>query len=242
MTPSGRIRPVVVVFAKVPLPGKVKTRLTPVLRAQEAADLHRALLLDTLDAVDRARLSLVVAFSPPGGRREIERLLGPRRQLIPQPEGDLGERMEGVVERLFAERPRPVIVIGSDCPAVDAGRLDDAIRELEESDVVIGPALDGGYYLIALDRPRPELFRDVAWSTDRVLEETRRRLDETGVRTGWLETARDLDTPEDLFEWYASGQAEGMPSTYPRTWRTLSVLLPPQRLLALEEAVREERE
>lgn len=224
-------------FAKAPVPGKVKTRLTPALRAQEAADLYRSMLLDTIAVVERARLECVVAFAPSGARRELERLLGSRRPLIPQPPGDLGARMETIFERLLEDPRRPAIVIGSDCPAVDAERLAEAAEELERAEVVVGPALDGGYYLLGLRRLRPELFRDVPWSTERVIEVTRRRIDDAGLRAAWLEPARDLDTPEDLFEWYANGKTAGLPDTYPRTWRTLSTILSPRRFAALEEAV-----
>lgn len=230
-------RPVVAVFAKAPVPGKVKTRLTPALHAQEAADLYRSMLLDTIAVVERAGLECVVAFAPSGARRELERLLGSRRRLAPQPPGDLGQRMEAIFEGLLEDRRRPAIAIGSDCPAVDAERLTEAAEKLEEAEVVVGPALDGGYYLLGLRRPRPELFRDIPWSTGGVTEETRRRIDDAGLRSAWLEPARDLDTPEDLFEWYANGKAEGLPDTYPRTWRTLSTILSPRRFAALEEAV-----
>lgn len=230
-------RPIVAVFAKAPVPGKVKTRLTPVIRTGEAADLHRAMLLDTIAVVERTRAECVVAFAPSGARREMERLLGPRRRLVPQPPGDLGDRMDAIVRRLIGGTRRTALVIGSDCPAVDSARLGEAEEELRRADVVVGPALDGGYYLLGLRRPRPELFRDVPWGTSAVLDVTRERIEEAGLEAAWLEPARDLDTPEDLLEWYAGGKAAELPERYPRTWRTLSAILSPRRFSALEEAV-----
>jgi glycosyltransferase A (GT-A) superfamily protein (DUF2064 family) len=121
---------------------------------------------------------------------------------------------------------------------VNAGRLRDAARELANRDVVLGPALDGGFYLIGLRRDRPELFRDVPWSTAHALEAVEAHAREANLRVGRLAAERDLDTPEDLYEWYAGARAAGLRGTYPRTWSVLHAILPPRRLVELEEAIR----
>lgn len=225
------------VFARAPEPGRVKTRLIPVLRAAEAAELSEALLLDTVEVAESCAWT-VVAFTPSGGRRTMERLLGGRRRLLPQGPGDLGERIGRVFEAL-CKSGRPVLVVGSDCPALTAPRIRAAAARLGRADVVIGPALDGGYYLIGLRQPRPELFRDIPWSTGSVLEITRSRAEEAGLRVELLEAARDLDTPADLFAWYAESRSEEFAASYPRTWRLLHALLPPPRFAALEESIGE---
>jgi rSAM/selenodomain-associated transferase 1 len=230
----------VVVFAKTPTPGEVKTRLTPVLHAREAADLARALLLDTVRAGEKAGLETVVAFTPSTGRRPLERLMGRQRRLVAQGGGDLGTRLARVMAQLAGERPRPVIVLGTDCPAVTPARLSEAWAELARRDVVLGPALDGGFYLIGLRRSRPELLEGVPWSTAETMAAVEARARDAGLTVGRLAAERDLDTPEDLYEWYAGAQAARLGETYPQTWATLHALLPPRRLAALEAAVRGE--
>jgi rSAM/selenodomain-associated transferase 1 len=224
-----------VVFAKAPEPGQVKTRLIPILRAREAAELHEALLLDTLGVVESCA-EVVIAFTPAMGRRSLERLLGGHRRLLPQGPGDLGDRLARVFEQL-CEGGKPVLAVGSDCPGLTAAGIQAAAAALGRVDVVLGPALDGGYYLVGLRKPHPELFRNIPWSTSEVLEITRSRAAEAGLRVELLEPARDLDTPEDLFEWYAGSRSEDFGGGYPRTWRLLHAILPPRRFAALEEAL-----
>ena len=215
----------------------MKTRLIPVLRAAEAAELYEALLLDTVEVAESCA-GVVVAFTPSGGRRVIERLLGRHRRYLPQGPGDLGERIARVFE-VLGGKGQPVLVVGSDCPGMTASRIRAAAERLGRADVVLGPTLDGGYYLIGLRKPRPELFRDIPWSTAAVFETTRSRAQEAGLRVELLEAARDLDTPEDLYEWYAGSRSEEFASSYPRTWRLLHALLPPSRFAALEESIGE---
>lgn len=224
------------VFAKAPEPGKVKTRLTPVLHAHEAADLYRALLLDTLEVVESTGAETVVAYAPSAARRALERLLGRRRRLIPQGTGDLGQRMFTVFHRL-ADGRRPVLLVGSDCPGLTSPRLREAVTALETADVVLGPARDGGYYLVGGRTPRREIFTGIPWSTERVLGETEARIQSAGLALARLKPERDLDTPEDLFEWYAGARTEDLSVTYPRTWAAMHALLPPRRLSVLETTV-----
>lgn len=231
-------RPLVAIFAKAPFAGEVKTRLTPVLRAREAAELAEALLLDTVEVVERAGLDAVVAFAPAAGRRAFEQLLGPRRRLIPQGGGDLGTRLDRIMERLAGERRGSVVAIGTDCPAVDGDHLRAAVQALGQRDVVLGPALDGGFYLLGLRRHQPELFREVPWSTDATLTTVEARARSAGLTVTRLAAARDLDSPEDLYAWYAAAREAGLQETYPRTWSVLHAALPPRRLAALEAVVR----
>lgn len=226
------------VFARVPEPGRVKTRLLPALRPDEAADLYRALLLDTIEVVESAGAEVVVAFTPASARRPLERLLGRRRRLLAQPPGDLGDRIEGVLASLHGGG-RPVLVVGSDCPGLTPERLRGAVEALEGASVVVGPALDGGFYLIGLSRPAPGLLRDIPWSTERVLDATRQRLRERELAVRELPPERDLDTPRDLFEWFAVARESSREAGYPRTWKILHSLITPRRLMELEAILAE---
>lgn len=228
-------------FAKAPQPGAVKTRLTPVLRPAEAADLYRALLTDTVGVAEEIDARVVVAFTPHSARAPLERLLGRHRTFMPQGPGDLGRRLGYAFERLCDDR-RPVLAVGSDCPGLSPERLREAADALSGGDeVAIGPTVDGGYYLIGLTRPRAGLFEDVPWSTPRVFEGTMERLGELGLRARILATERDIDTPEDILELYAGTRTAEWEEAYPRTWKELHALLPPRRLSMLEEAVAERR-
>lgn len=232
-------RPIVCVFARAPEPGTVKTRLTPILRAAEAADLYRAMLIDTVEVAGSIGSEVVVAFTPHSARASLEQLLGRHRTYMPQGPGDLGGRLAYAFERLCDGR-RPVIVVGSDCPGLSTARLREAVDAFSgDEDVVIGPTIDGGYYLIGLVGARPGLFEDVPWSTDRVYEATMERVRGAGLRARALATERDIDTPEDILELYAGTRAAEWEEAYPRTWKELHTLLPPRRLSMLEEAVAE---
>lgn len=247
-TPAARVplparprgpRPVVAIFAKAPIAGQVKTRLIPALRPDEAADLYRALLVDTIDVVEAADARVTVAFTPATGRRHLERLLGARRRLVLQPPGDLGARLEGVLGMLQESGGKRVLVVGSDCPGLTPERVREAYRALENAPVVLGPALDGGFYLLGVSRSAPGLLRDIPWSTARVLEATRARLAERGLAVRELPEERDLDTARDLFECYVGARSMGLETTYPRTWKMLHSLMTPRRFADLEARLAE---
>jgi rSAM/selenodomain-associated transferase 1 len=222
------------VFVKAPTPGQVKTRLIPFLRPDEAADLYRALLVDTIDVVELANARVVVAFTPATGRRHLERLLGARRHLMLQPPGDLGARLEGVLGMLQESGGKRVLAVGSDCPGLTSERVREAYRALENAPIVLGPALDGGLYLLGVSRSAVGLLSDIPWSTGRELESTRARLVQRGLAVRELPEERDLDTPRDLFEWYVGARGSGLETTYPRTWKILHSLMTPRRFADLE--------
>ncbi len=219
----------------------MKTRLTPVLQAREAADLATALLLDTVGVGTAAGMETVVAFTPARGRRPLERLLGAGARLLPQGSGDLGERLERVLAQLDTRGRRALVAVGTDCPAVGPRRLREAAAALERFDLVLGPALDGGFYLLGMRRARGELFRDIPWSTEHVASAVMARARAGGLTVETLPTERDLDTPEDVYELFVTAREKELWTTYPRTWDALNGILPPRRLAALEAAIRGER-
>jgi rSAM/selenodomain-associated transferase 1 len=190
----------VIVFARAPEPGKVKTRLIPALSAAGAAELHRRLVRHSLGAATGARLGPVELWCAPDTGdpffRECERRLG--ISLSAQGEGDLGARMQRAFESALARAARAILV-GSDIPALSAQYLRDADQALVRgNEVVIGPAEDGGYVLIGLSRCDPELFRDIPWGGPEVMAETRRRIASLAWRLSELPVLWDVDRPEDL--------------------------------------------
>ncbi len=193
-------RAIVQVFAKAPRPGEVKTRLIPVLGADAAAELHCRLVRHTLSEVAIARVgSTEIWTTPPAESAFLQvckRLLSVPLRM--QPEGDVGQRMS-VALRDALTRSRYVLLVGTDIPAIDHRDLRIALAALRDgADAVLGPAEDGGYWLIGLRRHDPTLFQDVPWSTGEVLDCTRQHLRTLGWQWHELAPRWDLDRPEDL--------------------------------------------
>ncbi len=202
-----RISPcTVVVFAKEPVPGTVKTRFCPPCDAAQATELYRAFVRDTIALVARAKPSaMVMAYDAGASDGEpvwLREAAGDGWAFVDQGAGDLGDRLARITGGLVAEGG-PVIVIGSDSPTLPAALLSEAARALDNADAVLGPTLDGGYYLVGMVRPMPELFRDIPWSTERVWPETLARLAQTGAE--WYELPRwyDLDSADAVHRWLA---------------------------------------
>ena len=188
---TGLERPTVHLFVRYPTPGLAKTRLIPAIGAAAAADIHRRLAERTVVTVQAATLPLIVRTTHEPAARFTD-WLGPVAT-VDQGEGDLGERLARV--------PAPAILLGADIPDLTPHHLTAAERALDEVPVVLGPAMDGGYYLLGFCAPVPFLFDAIPWGTDAVLAETVRRLDERGVAHRLLEPLRDCDRPEDLAHW-----------------------------------------
>ncbi len=198
-----------IVFAKWPEPGRVKTRLAADVGAERAAQIYRRLVEATL-AEARAgwrdgRIS--IAFAPDDRAGEFAAWLGKDLRYRPQGEGDLGERLARATAAAFDDGAATVTVIGSDCPMLSARLLTAAHTALEDGNWVLGPAQDGGYYLIGLPRKAPELFANVPWSTSEVFATTRTRLEEREWPFALLPVLADVDTARDLPVWLTESGA-----------------------------------
>lgn len=184
-------------LARSPVPGRVKTRLIPVLGEEGACDLQRVLLERTLQLPEEgfSQRFLWLDDGPDAGLQALAEQQG--WTLVEQPVGDLGERMRRIAVLGLAESDA-VVLIGNDCPALDAQYLTSARAALHERPVVLGPAEDGGYVLLGLRRVDPLLFDAMPWGTDRVLAMTRDRLQQLAWGHQLLPTLWDVDRPEDL--------------------------------------------
>ena len=186
------------VFAKAPRPGTVKTRLAREVGHPVATAVYRRMGRLIVDRVAPAPAIPTVCYDPDGAEAEVREWLGPApRRYWYQGGGDLGARMSRMFGRAF-ERSGRVVVIGTDTPSVTAQTVTRAIGALDSADVVLGPARDGGYYLMALREPRPGLFAGIPWSTESVLAETLARCTALGLSVTLLEVESDIDTAEDL--------------------------------------------
>ncbi|MEO7414838.1 MAG: TIGR04282 family arsenosugar biosynthesis glycosyltransferase, partial [Opitutaceae bacterium] len=200
-----------ILMLKYPRPGAVKTRLIPALGEQRACELYRALVRHTLAEADRLAASggVTIEARVAGAPDEAaaRAWLGGAMTIRDQGEGDLGQRMERAVHAAFAEDNAPVVVIGGDCPQLAAEHLAAAFAALEHADAVIGPAADGGYYLIGLRRSLPPLFHGIRWGGAEVLAQTLAAARALSVDVVQLATLRDLDVPEDLPVWAETAAA-----------------------------------
>ncbi len=190
---------------KFPRPGAVKTRLIPALGAARACDVHRGLVSHTLGEIVRfaAHGEVMVEARIADAPDEIaaRAWVGNGLLIRDQGDGDLGARMARAVATAFAEKAEAVVVIGGDCAELTAAHLEHAFAALQRSDVVIGPAEDGGYYLIGMRRLLPELFQGIHWGTSNVLAQTRTVARALRLNVEELATLGDVDVPADLARW-----------------------------------------
>src|SRR6185503_3630709 len=163
-----------IVFLKAPRQGYVKTRLAETMGAVEACAFYHRLVETLLNHLADLE-NIELCFTPDDANFEIKPWARPTWRLTAQGSGDLGCRLSHAFRRAFDEDAKRVIVIGSDCPEVDMGDIQAAWTALLSHDVVLGPATDGGYWLIGLRAPHPELFAGIPWSTDEALRRTLER-------------------------------------------------------------------
>ena len=177
----------------------MKTRLAAKIGADAACDAYQKLVRIVLNRIDSIR-DVQLRYSPDDAESEMHSWLRRSWTLSPQGSGDLGERLTRAFAESFAEGVKRVVIIGSDCPWLSDGDIEEAWHALETHDLVLGPAHDGGYWLIGLREPKPELFNGISWSTRTVLEQTLEHARAGGLRFRLLRELRDVDT---LGDWYA---------------------------------------
>jgi uncharacterized protein len=190
------VKRVLAVFSKNPVEGKVKTRLASAIGNTRALEIYEALRRLTAAAASSVQARQVIWYSD--FIPQTDSMLGAGTEARLQQGRDLGERMHNAFLDAFSSGFRQVVLIGTDCPGIRAEILEQAFSLLESNDAVLGPAMDGGFYLIGLKKPAPELFLKRAWSTSTVLEETVRKLEAAGSSFRLLPVLRDIDTLEDL--------------------------------------------
>lgn len=204
MIPQQTSNSALIIFAKAPIPGTVKTRLCPPLTADEAASLHGSLVLDAIErAKDLPGATLYLAGAPDLGHPFFKTVEGRYRvRLLAQRGEDLGARMLQALKEAFALGHEPVLLTGTDLPSLPRVHLKAALEEVTVHDLVLGPTEDGGYYLIGLRRYIsnlcPTLFEGIPWSTPSVLAETRKKAEAAGLTMSLLPACRDLDDLDDL--------------------------------------------
>ncbi len=193
-----------IVFTRYPIPGQTKTRLIPALGAVGASNLHRQMTEHTLAQVRQLRadgVAIEIHYAGAETDRELADWLGADLVYRSQGDGDLGERMVLSIETALQAGHDRVIIIGTDCPGLNPEILQLAFQQLRDRDLMLGPAIDGGYYLIGMQRFIPELFVGISWGTSAVRQQTIEIATKLGLSLGDLPLLADIDRPEDLPIW-----------------------------------------
>jgi len=207
----------IVIMSKIPLPGHTKTRLMPELTSQECVEFHRACLNDIVHTVINLGVPVFLYYAPSPSEYKsgvdfrdnkwwgLDNYLYSQIMMFPQLGKDLGERMHKAALERIAEQGA-VLFLGCDLPDLPVGILEEAAELLESSDVVLGPAEDGGYYLLGIKKATSFLFDNIPWGSSKVLAETLDRIHKNDLSVLFLERRRDIDNWKDIKEYYLRGQ------------------------------------
>lgn len=207
----------VIIFTRYPEPGKVKTRLVPYLGEEKAAQMHRRLTEQTIQYIlplEQMRLVRISLLFTGGTLEQMENWLEDSIMLAEQQGENFGQRMAAAIQSAWSRGARRAVLIGSDCPSLDADLLAQALDQLQTHDVVLGPTYDGGYYLIGLNSDLPDekvaIFfqEDIDWGTSKVFHQTVQKAEKELLSIATLKTLHDIDRPEDLeyFSHYSDPQ------------------------------------
>jgi len=191
---------ILIIFLKYPEAGKVKTRLAKDVGDDEAARIYSHMALNIIEgAIDPQSYNTIIFYDPPEKEKEIKNWIGKKEvQYLPQIGNTLGDRISNAFKEVYSNGADKTVIIGTDCLEVTSEIINKAISLLGETQVVLGPAEDGGYYLLALNQDRPQIFQDINWSTEHVLNQTVSKIVENKLNYQKLKTLKDIDTVDDI--------------------------------------------
>ncbi|MEJ2536668.1 MAG: TIGR04282 family arsenosugar biosynthesis glycosyltransferase [Calditrichia bacterium] len=216
-----------ILFLKAPIAGEVKTRLQPELTPDEALNLYKAMVEDLLERLQKSKFfELILCFTPAYAEKSLKDWLGGGFQYLAQTGDDLGQRLHHSFRWSFSQNFSRAGAIGSDIPRLRLSDIEKAFSQLKENEVVVGPCLDGGYYLIGLDKPRPALFRGINWSTHQVFAQTMAKIREEALTVSQLDPLPDVDIYRDVLDlWHFLGESEPtLTGEHERTYKILNEL------------------
>ena len=216
-----------IIFIKTPIPGLVKTRLQPQISPEESAELYTAFLKDLDDKFHNPDDFLCwYAVSPENFQKDVLDQIIHLDNYFLQESEELGERMDNAFQLLFSRGYKKIVLIGSDLPTITVDLINQALQGLEAKDCVIGPSKDGGYYLIALSHPHPDIFENLPWSTSEVFEKTIDILDKKGLKYNLLQEFEDIDTYKELKTFYQNYKEinKNDPDFPTHSWKIVSKL------------------
>jgi len=199
------------IFVKEPVPGRVKTRLAAEIGAEAACQVYRRCVERTLERLSVLREEITLCVEPAKATGRIQAWLGSACLVQPQRGATLGERLADATHRTFIAGVHQVLVIGTDSPWINDALVEEAFSAMERADLVLGPAADGGYYLVGLAKPAPGLFRGIPWSTNQVLDRTLANARTLGRTVSLLPEGYDIDRLTDLQRWMQEDPHHGIP-------------------------------
>ena len=189
-----------IIFTRYPEAGLAKTRLIPVIGAAGAAEIHKIMTEETVNIALKTGVKFEIHFTGVD-YRHFKKWLGDRFTYRDQVGECLGQRLSNSIKQAFSEGQKKVAIIGTDCPHITPDHISNAFTLLQKSALVLGPALDGGYYLIGLSNYQPELFRNIKWGSSLVYQQTMAAAHKLNLKITELEKLADIDRPEDLPAW-----------------------------------------
>jgi rSAM/selenodomain-associated transferase 1 len=197
---EARMKQLVLLCIKAPVKGQVKSRLAAFAGEDFALELYKNFILDIVDTVEKSGHPFRICVYPPSAEKTVSDWLRSAYHTMPQIGDDLGAKMENAFKRVFAEGFTSAVLIGSDIPDLLPAVLNEAFESLKNNDVVVGPAVDGGYYLIGFNKGSfcPRAFQGIAWSTSAVFRETMDIINTSSLRVHLAPEWRDVDTMDDL--------------------------------------------
>lgn len=193
------------VYLKYPEEGKVKTRLATDVGDKRASEIYKELAEKTIknmESLVNKGIEVIISFTPIEKEKEIKEWIGKQFVYHLQKGNDLGEKMSNTVQYGFKKGADKIVIIGTDCPTISSNHIEEAFLMLSNNDVVIGPAFDGGYYLIGVKKGITFLFNDIDWSTSSVLKQTIEKINSAGLTFDLLRTMHDIDSVEDYERLY----------------------------------------
>ncbi|MBI3020710.1 MAG: TIGR04282 family arsenosugar biosynthesis glycosyltransferase [Candidatus Omnitrophica bacterium] len=208
------------IFVKEPIPGQVKTRLAADIGVDAACHVYRRCVERTLERLSVLRDEMTLCVEPADATERIQLWLGSKWPALPQRGATLGERLADATNKIFTEGVQRVVVIGTDSPWIDHPLIEEAFAAMEQADLVIGPARDGGYYLVGLARPTPGLFQGMPWSTSQVLDQTLGKARALGLSVSLLPEGYDVDQLTDLQQWMQQDPHHGLTGPLSTRWGT----------------------
>jgi rSAM/selenodomain-associated transferase 1 len=213
-----------ILFVKAPKIGTVKTRLQPELTTEQALLLYQAMVEDIVARFGQVGFcDLKIYFTPANSLETLQNWLGSQFDYFPQVGNDLGNRMYHALAEMLHQKYQKVVLAGSDLPTLDAETIMRAFTLLNRAEVVVGPSADGGYYLIGMKQPHPALFQGIAWSTDKVLQQTLEKARTTALDTVQLQLQSDIDTYADVVNLWnlLKNQSQADAVFDSKTWQVL---------------------
>jgi rSAM/selenodomain-associated transferase 1 len=212
----------IIIMAKIPIAGTVKTRLQPFLSAEQSATLAECFLRDTVNKAKILSNELIIAYTPVEKLDVLLAILSNEQIFIEQIGANLGDKMFHAFEFAFSQNPDVVVMIGTDSPTFPAQFITQAFEMLSEADAVLGETADGGFYLIGLRKLKKEIFETVEWSSPETFEQTARNIENLNLKLSLLPNWYDVDTPDDLKR--LKKDLSKNPSIAPKTFEFLESL------------------